>query len=497
MMDYFLLSRLSTNNFIIDAMILLILIPFIQYVTSFLKNDFHILYERYKKSKWNVVKFDGWESTWNGIFYYDYPFPMAAICFLINERNLSSNLKYTNMERNSNFSSLNLKIDKNDNIFYMLDNKENIKINDYIYVDIFTNNLSNGSQNNNTNDNSKSNNFIWKVTMNIKSQTLSIDKIKEFIKKAIVEYKQFEEIKNSNKIYHFIYQKWDDNTSKPIFSQSILSNLDVESEKNYETFDTLFSENKHTLIKSINRLKDLEYYKRTGMKRKLGYLFYGPPGCGKTSHVVAMANHDKSHIIEVPMSRIKTNKEIEMILNIDNINNIPIKKENLIIFFDEIDQAGKAIAKREGEKTDESKEELKDKPENDDKQTLMGLLINSKNEFKVGGEDQLNLGCILSRLDGIGNYNGLKIIAATNCKEKLSPALYRHGRLTPLFFDYCRKEDIIDMIEHYYQIKLSDNQKGRLPDRTHQISPATIRKYLEDYENNSNGLIKYLQSKVK
>ena len=112
-------------------------------------------------------------------------------------------------------------------------------------------------------------------------------------------------------------------------------------------------------------------------------------------------------------------------------------------------------------------------------------------------DDALNLGCILSRLDGIGNYNGLKIIAATNCKEKLSPALYRHGRLTPVFFDFCRKEDIKSMIEHFYQVTLSEKEYSLLPDRTHQISPAAIRKYMEDYENDMKGLIKFLNSKIK
>jgi SpoVK/Ycf46/Vps4 family AAA+-type ATPase len=250
-------------------------------------------------------------------------------------------------------------------------------------------------------------------------------------------------------------------------------------------------------MKSINRLKDIEYYKRTGMKRKIGYLFYGPPGCGKTSHVVAMANYDNSHIIEIPMSRVKKNKEIESILNISSINGITIEKEKLIIFFDEIDQAGKALAKREGEKTEEEKE---NKEESNTKDLMLMSLLSSKSDnanIFDKKDDQLNLGCVLSRLDGIGNYNGLKIIAATNCKDKLSPALYRHGRLTPMFFDYCRKEDIINMIEHYYQIKLSEEQKTKIPDKSHQISPATIRKYLEDYEEDSKGLINYLHNKVK
>lgn len=497
MMEYFLLSRLSTNNFLIDAMVLFALIPFIQFLTNYVKTDFMTVVNKYRKSKWNVITFSGWDNLHNGVFYFDYPFPMTAICYIINQKNLSSNLKYINLLRNSYYyaDSLHKHVDKAIDVNYLLDDKENIKITDDIYIDIITYRVSQQS----IKDGNSSNNTNWRVDLCVKSKTKTIEHIKEFVSDCIKQFNEYEKKKNSNKIYHFIYQGWDEKTDKPTFSQSILSNLDDEKEKNYETFESLFSEHKSSIIKSMDRLKDLEYYKRTGMKRKLGYLFYGPPGCGKTSHVVAMANHDNSHIIEVPMSRVKKNKEIEIIINIEMINNISINKNNLIIFFDEIDQAGKALAKREGEKTEEERQEKKDDAET--KQLmLMSLFANSKGEnndmFKKE-DDALNLGCVLSRLDGIGNYNGLKIIAATNCKEKLSPALYRHGRLTPIFFDFCRKEDIKSMIEHFYQVTLGEKDYSLLPDRTHQISPAAIRKYMEDYEDNMNGLIKFLNSKIK
>jgi SpoVK/Ycf46/Vps4 family AAA+-type ATPase len=495
MMEYFLLSRLSTSNFFIDALILFLLIPFIQLLSNHVKTDLPLIIHKIKRSKWNVITFSGWDNLHNGVFYFDYPYPMTAICYLINKKNLSTNLKYVNLSRNALFftDQVTNKINKEVNINYILDDKENIKVSDDIYIDVVTYKMSSNNGDNKT----SSADINWRVDLSIKSKVLSIEKIKEFISDSVREFKEFEEKKNANKIYHFIYQGWDDNKDIPKFSTSILSNLEIESQKNFEKFESLFSEHKESLMKSINRLKDIEYYKRTGMKRKIGYLFYGPPGCGKTSHVVAMANYDNSHIIEIPMSRVKKNKEIESILNISSINGITIEKEKLIIFFDEIDQAGKALAKREGEKTEEEKE---NKEESNTKDLMLMSLLSSKSDnanIFDKKDDQLNLGCVLSRLDGIGNYNGLKIIAATNCKDKLSPALYRHGRLTPMFFDYCRKEDIINMIEHYYQIKLSEEQKTKIPDKSHQISPATIRKYLEDYEEDSKGLINYLHNKVK
>ena len=38
-MEYFLLSRLSTNNFFIDVLILFLLIPFVQFISNHMKTD--------------------------------------------------------------------------------------------------------------------------------------------------------------------------------------------------------------------------------------------------------------------------------------------------------------------------------------------------------------------------------------------------------------------------------------------------------------------------
>ena len=118
------------------------------------------------------------------------------------------------------------------------------------------------------------------------------------------------------------------------------------------------------------------------------------------------------------------------------------------------------------------------------------------NTYNNNKDDDLNLGCVLSRLDGIGNYNGLILIASTNCKDNLSPALYRSGRLSPMFFDYCRRDDIINMIEYNYNIKLTREQISKLPDRTHCITPATLRKYIDE-ESKYEKLINFLNQKIK
>jgi hypothetical protein len=73
------------------------------------------------------------------------------------------------------------------------------------------------------------------------------------------------------------------------------------------------------------------------------------------------------------------------------------------------------------------------------------------------------------------------------------PAFYRHMRLTPVHFDYCRKDDIINMIEKFYNKKLNDRQKTLVPDRNSKISGAHMRYLLEKFEYNFFGILNELK----
>ena len=66
--------------------------------------------------------------------------------------------------------------------------------------------------------------------------------------------------------------------------------------------------------------------------------------------------------------------------------------------------------------SDSDKDEKSDKPEKENK--LLTTLIKTQECLNKKIDDELNLGTILSRTDGIGNYNGLIIVATTNCKDK-------------------------------------------------------------------------------
>jgi hypothetical protein len=75
-----------------------------------------------------------------------------------------------------------------------------------------------------------------------------------------------------------------------------------------------------------------------------------------------------------------------------------------------------------------------------------------------------------------------------------SSDLYRHGRLNPVQFDYMSQTDIIKMIEAFYSLALTDEQIGKLPTYEHELTPASLRHYLEQHANTLPRLIDFLRT---
>ena len=294
-----------------------------------------------------------------------------------------------------------------------------------------------------------------KVTYDISSNEVNV---LEFLEKVTEDYKNFLKNQNKNKIYHFIYNGKDKG-----FTTNILSEPGNEL---FESFDNIHNEHSESLKKDMIRLNNKEYYEQTGLRRKKGYLFYGAPGCGKTSSVVALALSEKRHLIELQFNTLTENSELESILNKKSIDGVTFTKSEVIFLLDEIDIGMTKIKNA------------------DEKDEFVTVTIEKEKDKKVVTKEEkqkLNLGTILSRLDGVGNYSGMIMIATTNNKDSLPESLYRELRLTPYHFTYLRREDAVIIIEKFFKIKLSVEKKEKLPDR--KISPAKLRHLCEKYES--------------
>ena len=378
----------------------------------------------------------GYERHTNTIISYEYPLQILALSRTVFSRNLSKQYKVIDSTKNGLHDTYYMNKALNESkTLYVLDDTNEINLGNGLLLKIHkTESSFHGTA---------SSGYVYEYHFIIGSNTITIENIEAFLTKSLHDYEQSILDSTRNKLYHFIYQGYDTDREKVEYSVQVLSDKNVKTNANFETFTTMIGENKTILINDLDRLHDLEYYREKGLRRKKGYLFYGPPGCGKTSHVMAMANYDQRHILEIPLSRVKTAQQFENILNLTQINGIPICKDHLIYLFDEIDIS---LSGMEENKNIKTRDKVLDK--------------------FVASIDTINIDTLLSRLDGIGSYQGMVIVATTNHKNKLPPALCRHGRLTPMLFDLLGKEKIEEMIEVYYKVNLTKTQKACIKGNT-------------------------------
>ncbi len=147
-------------------------------------------------------------------------------------------------------------------------------------------------------------------------------------------------------------------------------------------------------------LKYRESFERLGIKPPKGILLYGPPGCGKTHVVKALANESGANFISIKAGEILSKWFGESEQRIREIFRKARQVAPCIIFFDEID----AIAPRRG---------------------------------AFAGETHATeriVSQLLTEMSGLEELKDVVVIAATNRPDILDPALLRPGRFDKLIF---------------------------------------------------------------
>ncbi|WP_091654200.1 AAA family ATPase [Micromonospora pallida] len=157
---------------------------------------------------------------------------------------------------------------------------------------------------------------------------------------------------------------------------------------------------KETLTESV--LWPLTYpdtFARLGVQPPRGVLLYGPPGCGKTYLVTALAGSGRANVLSVKGAELLSKWVGESERAVRELFRRAREAAPTLIFLDEVD----ALAPVRGQATD-------------------------------GGTTDRVVAALLTELDGVESLRNVVVVGATNRPDLVDPALLRPGRLERLVY---------------------------------------------------------------
>jgi len=297
----------------------------------------------------------------------------------------------------------------------------------------------------------------------------NMGKLNKFINSCVKTYNQKKEDKYDNT--HWIYEYT--HSYKDEYSGLELKFKEYEFVNNKDLDTNIFFDEKEKLIKYVDKFiyneEEVEKkipnqyeqeYKSIGYTYKATFLFYGFPGCGKTSTIKAILNRTKRHGIIINWNKIKTGEELETLFRNRSINRKEYDSKELCFIIEdcdaskdnilysrknkdiEIDSNGSVDIIDDDDILQEDNLELDNKKNNTGrkdkidsiekilkKMSKCGSKTNIDLDLFKNKESSLNLSCLLNILDGIIELHGVMIIFTTNHPEKLDEAFLRPGRI--------------------------------------------------------------------
>ncbi|XP_064381973.1 mitochondrial chaperone BCS1-like isoform X2 [Halichondria panicea] len=157
-----------------------------------------------------------------------------------------------------------------------------------------------------------------------------------------------------------------------------------------------------------------QWYMERGIPYRRGYLLYGPPGCGKSSFITALAGELDYSICVLNLS--------DRGLSDDRLNHLlSLAPQRSLVLLEDVDAA--FVSREESAKAKTAYEGLS-------RVTFSGLL---------------------NTLDGVASTEGRVVFMTTNYLDRLDPALIRPGRVDmKVAIDYASPYQLEQMYLRFY-----------------------------------------------
>lgn len=177
-------------------------------------------------------------------------------------------------------------------------------------------------------------------------------------------------------------------------------------------------------------LETSKWYQDRGIPYRRGYLLYGPPGCGKSSFVKAVAGEINYSICILSLSSKN--------MNDDSLNNLMNSTpENCIILLEDVDAAFPNRNDVTDDDDDDKKCEKKKK--------------RPTQQVSENGSGKVTLRGLLNALDGVASTEGRIIFLTTNYIDRLDSAMTRPGRVDlKVSIDLPDDDQLYRMFTHFY-----------------------------------------------